>query len=84
MLKTILKDDELNYDCDVWFLKERRRKTLHNKVRLHFFFFFNPSQVKGWQIFHKHTAGKCKLMPIKCEINNVFCNHLRRNSAFYA
>ena len=26
MLMTILKDDVLNYDCDVWFLKERRKK----------------------------------------------------------
>ena len=33
--------------------------------------------------FSLHMSFQVNLLPIKCEINNVFCNHLQRSSAFY-
>ena len=64
---TILKDDELNYDCDVWFLQERRKKHCTTKSdcnSVFFVFFLNPSQVKGWKIFHKHRMLNLKKLAL--------------------
>ena len=72
---TILKDDELNYDCDVWFLKERKKYcTMESDCNRSFFYLFiyflllfcflNPSQVKGWQIFHKHRMLNLKKLAL--------------------
>ena len=57
ILMTILKDDELNYDCDVWFLKERKNIAQQSQIAIGFVFFIyffnnaNPSQVKSCQIY---------------------------------
>ena len=38
---TIVKDDALNYDCGVWFLKERRKKNAQqSQIASCFFFVF--------------------------------------------
>ena len=37
---TILKDDELNYDCDIWFLKERRKNVAQRSQIAIFKIFF--------------------------------------------
>ena len=81
-MTTILKDGELNFDFNVWFMGKK------SQIRIFFIFFFiillngrvgkyftNIEYLFAYVFSGQLIAGKCELMPIKCEINNVFCNY---------
>ena len=61
---TILKDGELNYDFNVWFLKKKKKKNAQqSQIRFNFFFiiYFSSSAVYFYQCVYQIECLQCQV-----------------------